>query len=88
MTLLCHVYGSLPIVNAKTTALCKFALIFLPRNKKAKNNENDGISLSCFHVWYAAILIAYWLLMFTFYCFLCVGRSDLYNEGKQRDQGI
>lgn len=51
MAVLCQVYGSLPNMDAKTTTLCKFTLISLPRNNnynKNKNNENDGVSFVLF----------------------------------------
>lgn len=60
------------------------------RKKEKKREQNRLImkmiesALTCFHDWYFAIHVACWLFMFTFYCFLCVGRSNPYNEGKQR----
>lgn len=38
--------------------------------------------LSCFHVWYAAIPVVYWLLMFTFFVFCVLAGQNFYNKGK------
>lgn len=92
MAVLCQVYGSLPNMDAKTTALCKFTLISLPRNNnyiKNKNNENDGVSFCpvfMFGMLPSLLCIDCWCLLFIVFCVLA--GQTFYNEGKEKGQGI